>query len=559
MTRPGVRRRSRRRIARSDNPPATPRRSAAKPGVDEASASTRWAAIVVIAAIVVALSVAGGGDGSGARAELARERAPLATAGDDDALTATWYCAGGTLGDATFADHTVVLANPSAVEATVDLTAFAVVAPEPVLVDLDTSQDIAADLVLTPPEAGPATEVTIAIVVAPASVERIRIADLEGFAGDTVAVLVESDSGSLIAEHLVTGPEGAAMAPCSSTSAARWIFAAGTTRRQAHQVLAVFNPFPGDAVVDITFTTDGSRRSPQIYEGLVVPSGSVLPIDITGVVTLFDVVSADLTVRTGRVVTDRIVDFGTGADAGGVSVAAGTSVPAGTWIFGARSEAPTADAVVVHNPGEREAIVDIEVYLDRPDENGLIEPIGITIRPGRTEVVLLSGDAERIGQARVVDATERLPDGVGYWAAVRSINGVAVVADRISVGPLDAAADAAVSPGVAAAATRHLTTSGDGIGEIVLVNPASDRIAGISMTALVDGAVYELAGTEVAPLGRTVIDLAAIGVPADALLVIEATEPVVGERRLAVGRAGLTSSPTIPAAAAVTGIDLPVG
>ena len=217
--------------------------------------------------------MAGGGDGSGARAELARERAPLATSGDDDALTATWYCAGGTLGDETFADHTVVLANPSAVEATVELTAFAVVAPEPIVVDLDTSEDITADLVLAPPEVAAATEVTIPVVVPPASVERVRIADVEAVTGDTVAVLVESDSGSLIAEHLVTGPDGAAMAPCSSTSAARLIFAGGTTRRQARQVLSVFNPFPGDAVVDISFTTDGARRSPQIYEGLVVPSG----------------------------------------------------------------------------------------------------------------------------------------------------------------------------------------------------------------------------------------------------------------------------------------------
>jgi hypothetical protein len=377
--------------------------------------------------------------------------------------------------------------------------------------------------------------------------------------GDTVAVLVESDSGSLVAEHIVEGPEGAALAPCASTSADGWVFAAGTTRRQARQVLSVFNPFPGDAVVDITFTTDGARRSPQIYDGLVVPSGSVLPIDITGVVTLFDVVSADVTVRTGRVVTDRLVTFAADTGAGGLSTATGAAVPAGTWIFGARSEAPVADAIVVHNPGDREAVVDIEVRLERPDENGFVEPIGITVRPGRTEVVLLAGDAERIGQARIVDASDRLPDGVDYWAAVRSINGVAVVADRLSIGPADARADAAVSPGVAAAATRHLTTSGDGVGEIVLVNTASDRIAAISMTAYVDGAVFELAGTEVAPLGRTVIDLAALGVPADALLVIDATEPVVGERRVAVGGAGLTSSPTVPVGATISPIELPVG
>ncbi|MFN3215675.1 MAG: DUF5719 family protein [Acidimicrobiales bacterium] len=559
MSRERVGRRSRRKAARSDSPPPVRRRAGGRPGIDEASASTRWAAIVVVAAIVVGLLVAGGGDGSGARAELAQQRAPLATAGDDEALTSTWYCAGGTLGEETFADHTVVLANPGPVEAMVDLTSFAVVAPEPIVVDLDTSEDIAADLVLEAPEVAPAAQVTTPVVVPPASVQRIRIADLEGIAGDTVAVLVESDAGSLIAEHIVSGPDGAAMAPCASTSADRWVFAGGTTRRQARQVLSVFNPFPGDAVVDVTFTTDGARRSPQIYDGLVVPSGSVLPIDITGVVTLFDVVSADVTVRTGRVVTDRLVTFAADAGAGGLSTASGASVPAGTWVFGARSDAPVADAIVVYNPGEREAVVDIEVRLDRPDENGFIEPIGITVRAGRTEVVLLAGDAERIGQARLVDATDRLPEGVDYWAAVRSINGVAVVADRISVGPPDAPADAAVSPGVAAAATRHLTTSGDGVGEIVLVNPASDRIAAISMTAHVDGAVFELAGTEVAPLGRTVIDLAALGVPADAVVVIDATEPVVGERRVAIGSAGLTSSPTVPVATTVTGIDLPVG
>ncbi len=528
-------------------------------GPDESSASTRWAAVVVIAAIVVSLLVIGGGDGSGARAELAQQRPTLATAGDDSALTSTWYCAGGTLGDGTFADLTVVLANPSRVEAMVELTAFGVVAPVPIVVDLETTEDITSDLALVAPEVAPATPVTTSTVVAPLSVERVRIADLDGISGDTAAVLVESDAGSLVAEHLIVGPAGAAMAPCASTSADRWVFAGGTTRRDAQEVLAVFNPFPGDAVIDITFTADGARRSPQIYDGLVVPSGAVLPIDITGVVTLFDVVSAEVTVRTGRVATDRIVSFGPDGGPTGLSVAAGSSVPAGVWVFGARSDAPTTDAIVVHNPGETEAVVDIEVRLDRPDENGFVEPIGITVRPGRTEVVVLAGAPERIGQARLVDATTRLPEGVDYWAAVRSVNGVPVVADRISVGPPDAPAGAAVSPGVAAAASAHVTTSGDGIGEIVLVNPAVDRIAGVSLTAYVGGSVFELAGTEVAPLGRTVIDLAALGVPADAVLVIEASEPVIGERRLALAGAGLTSSPTVPLAAAVTAIDLPVG
>lgn len=557
MSRERGSRRSRRKAARSDAPPVR-RRAAPAPGIDEASASTRWAAIVVIAAAVVGLLVAGGADGTGARAELARERAPLATAGSDAALTSTWYCAGGTLGEDTFADHTIVLANPGPVDAMVDLTAYAVVAPEPVLIDLETSADITSDLVLTPPEVESAATLTTPVMVPAASVERIRIADLAGVAGDTAAVLVESDSGSLVAEHLVSGPDGAAQAPCASASADRWMFAAGTTRREARQVIAVFNPFPGDAVVDVTFTADGARRSPQIYDGLVVPSGSVLPVDITGVVTLFDVVSADVAVRTGRVVTDRLVSFGSAGPTGGVSVAAGAAVPAGTWVFGARSDAGVADAIVVHNPAEREAVVDIEIRLERPEENGFVEPVGITVRPGRTEVVLLSGDAERIGQARVVDASDRVPDGVDYWTAVRSINGVAVVAERMSIGPPDAAADAAVSPGVAAAATTHLTTSGDGVGEIVLVNPADDRIAGISIRALVDGGVYALADAEVAPLGRTVIDLAARGVPPDAVLVIEATEPVVGERRLALDGAGLTSSPTVPVATTIVAVDLPL-
>lgn len=518
---------------------------------------TRWPAIILLAAVVALMVIvdAGGDDGGVGVGDLDRPIVP--TAGRAEALSSAWYCSAGTIIEDGPADHTLVIANPSQSDASVALTVHPVLAPQPLTIDLD-AEDVAEELELVPPEAVDLGEVQASVTVPALSVQRVRVGDLDGVGGEHAAVLVESDVGPMVVEHIVAGPSGASLAPCASTSASTWYFAAGSTRRGAREVISIFNPFPGDAVVDMTFTADGSARAPQIYEGLVVPSGTVLPVDITDVVTLFDVVSASLDVRTGRVVADRILDLDGSEGLSGLSVAPGSSTPSLRWVLPASGPDGTIDAIAITNPSDVEAELDIEVRLDVPEFNGTVEPIGVAVREGKTVVVVLREGADLVGAASVVDASGRVLDDVGYWALVRSLNGVEVIVERFSFSSSPDVATSA-SPALPVAATGHRLTSGDGGGSIVVVNPAGDRLVTVDITAMFEGARFDVTTIEVGQGARAVVDLEALGVPADALVALDASDPVFVERRYVLEGAGEAATFSVPVAGTESIPDIPFG
>lgn len=514
----------------------------------------RWPAILLLAAAIVLMVVVDtDGNGDVPDDEALLERPLVPTAGRAESLSSTWYCAAGTIVEGGFADHTLVIANPSPVEAQVELTSFAVLAPQPITIDLE-SDDVAGDVGLVPPEAVALGSTQASVQVAPRSVLRIRLAD-QGVGGEHAAVLVESNVGDMVVEHIVAGRAGSSMAPCASSSAQEWHFAGGTTRKDAREVISIFNPFPGDAVVDLSFIADGANRSPQVYSGLVVPSGTVLPVDISDVVTLFDIVSADLSVRTGRVVADRLVVVDGSEGVAGLSVAPGSIAPAALWVLAANPASGGVDAVVITNPSETEAIVDVEIRLDLPEFNGSVEPVGLTIRPGRTEVVVLSPGAELVSGGRVVDASDRILDDVGYWVTVRSSGSTPVVVDHLVVAPTAYA----MSPGLPVAATSHVMTTGDGGGEIVVVNPAPDRIAQLELRLMREGQEFIVVTSEVPQSSRLVIDLESLGIGADGLLLVDTSEPVLIERRLALGANGSFAATAIPVAGTTSSPVVPLG
>src|SRR5690606_19871749 len=110
------------------------------------------------------------------------------------------------------------------------------------------------------------------------SVERIDLVDLAE--GSAVAALVEVDGGAVVVTHHVVGPLGRDSGPCSSVSSDVWHFAWGDTSRGSASLIALFNPFPGDAVVDFSFVTSDGVREPQALTGMVVPAGSVIVADV---------------------------------------------------------------------------------------------------------------------------------------------------------------------------------------------------------------------------------------------------------------------------------------
>ncbi|HSL58882.1 MAG TPA: DUF5719 family protein [Acidimicrobiales bacterium] len=442
----------------------------------------------------------------------------------DDVLGATWYCAAGSTDPDGPADHVVVLANSSDVDRQATVSAFAG-RDDPVVAD---------------------------VAVAAGSVARLELAEL--VEAPAVAALVEVDGGGVTVGHELSGAAGTDVGPCASSPSSTWYLAWGDTSRDARQLVALFNPFPDDAVLDLEFATSEGARVPSAFEGLVVPGRSVIVADVGAEVTRRDQVAATIVARSGRVVAERIqvLDGTVGRQGLAVDLAVPTpleawSLPGGTVVEG------RVERLVVFNPGDRTAEIDIELRPDDPAEFGGIEPFELSVAAGDVAVLDLPEEP------RVADVA--LGRDLGYQAVVRSLNGVGIVVERVTIVPPDAdgrgLAVTAASPVVADTwVVPALPTSLDGA-RLVLTNPSSDTIVVARLEVLgPDGtSALDPDTVELAAAGRIDIDLAArvdIDDLAGAALVIRADGPVTAAVR------GTTSSPAdrfdavaVPAAASL--------
>ena len=216
------------------------------PGADGNESPSRRLPAFVLAAVLLAtaLWVRERGDEVVALVPLDRQAAELAPVGaDEDAVASTWYCAGGTAGAGGAADHLVVVTNVGGTPVSGRVQAFPVNA-----------------------DPGPPAAFEV-----PAGGRRaLRVGDL--VVADHAAALVEMRGGPVFVEHEVRGPTGHDLSRCASRPSSSWYFPWGQTTLGSTLRLALFNPFPGDAVVDVTFDTEDGYRRPEAYQAMLVRS-----------------------------------------------------------------------------------------------------------------------------------------------------------------------------------------------------------------------------------------------------------------------------------------------
>ena len=479
------------------------------------------------------------------------EQGLMPVAAPDTALGATWYCAGGVVGDD--AEHTVIVANPSDRDLSGTITVYGdadsanPVLPEPTVPTTTTAPPTDGEDGTTTTTAPPTTTTTVPVttttevpppapvsapieVAANASTE-VDLGDIGGVEPGYTAALVELNGGEVVVEHRVTDEDGTDVSPCSSTASPTWYFAAGATTKDATETLVFFNPFPDDAVVDVSFRTDQDLRTPEQFEGLVIPGQSVIARDVGEVVTRREHVSASVVARSGRVIVDRIQSFDGSEGIQGLTVSLGAPVPADTWFFPEGTVGEGVDErIVVYNPSDERAEVDLEITVDDPDLTGEIEPFELTVPPEGYEEILLNEEA-RVTSARGGEGALR------HASVVRSVNGVPVVAERQSIGGPDsefAGVDLVLgAPLLADEAVLAAGTSGTATEAVMVFNAESDTDATVTVSALVDGEVTPVDGLE----GLTVaagqrVSLVVDGVPVGTPLVVSSDQPVVVERRL---------------------------
>ncbi|MCU1453447.1 MAG: hypothetical protein JWN46_1593 [Acidimicrobiales bacterium] len=509
-----ARRRSRHLVPRSRR--ATPR---------------RWPALLAIPAL---LAVAGVLDrGHQQRQPIVRTDASSAAvdpalllpiASRSSALSSTWFCAGGSARGADGqAEMSVLVANVMSHSVPAELTAY------------DQHGQTSTKRITVP------------------ATGRVRVNVADFHQANWVAVMVEVFGGQAAVERLVKGPNGFSAGPCASASSNHWYFAEGSTLRGAEEYLALFNPYPDGASVDIRFSTEAGVRSPRAYQGYQVPGRSVRVVRITNEVTRRERVAASVVTRSGNLIVDRVQTFDGTGDKVGAAGAPQTAAPRGlvvgpgapdtstTWYFpdgrkidGARSQ------IWVYNPTDRATTVDIAVALDDPQRNGVLDPSPLAVPAG---------------EVRSLDLTAQgtIPVGVGHSITVRSRDGVGVVADQLlSAGPPWARRGVTVTTGAPVLAGAWLfpggSTTPDQTEQLVVANPGSTSVR-VTVEVLASGRILTLPAlsqVEVPSHGRVLLDPSLFKL-ADVPLVVRASGPVAVERLLLLkARPGIALSFGLP-------------
>jgi len=551
-------------------------------------------------AAAVALGTAGDSGADQSRASDERVGAAMPAMAPTSAATSTWYCTAGTAVPDGMADHTVVMANPG----DVDRVATVTVVPGD----------------LRRPGAPPAGALPDAAVrqVPVAAGQRVALRLGDVVQAPLAAAVVEVDGGGVAVEHQVVGPQGADVTPCSSFAAPAWHFAWGTTTRDARELIVVFNPFPSPATLDGVFMTEDGPREPTRLQGFPVPPRSVVGIDLGDDVTRSEQVAATIRARSGRVVVERVTQHDGSLGIRGLTLGLGAPEAASTWVFAdgeasvpsPETPAPGADPttttttttstttsasttttsttrttsasgaardddlatsekIVVYNPGDEQAKVEVRLQPEADDEGGVPQPFHLTVAGGGYEVVDYG-------------AQPRVSPGVDHATVVQVTDGAPVVAERVTVdtvpqppppagrrrtAPRPEAPPSEMTAGAGAPyAARDwtfatLSLSDGGTAGFAVYNPDPDQSVRVELRALGDGA--EGTGATVArvpPGGRVAIPVDPFVVSVAEGVVVRAPRPVVVDRLVAEsdGRR-LALGPGLPALDGAQPVAVPAG
>ncbi|WP_421119181.1 DUF5719 family protein [Aquihabitans daechungensis] len=482
----------------------------------------RWLPFVALIALVVGAVMVSSEEPTAPPERIAPvlDTSRMPAVGAADAIASTWYCGGGTAtGEGGTAELSLLLANDDRRGAVAEVTFMGAAGKE-----ATTQVDVPAH-------------------------GRARVRASEILEAEWVGAVVEVRGGRVGVDREVTGPLGFDASPCSSVASDHWFVASGSTVRGSQQYLSLFNPFPDAASVSISFATDSGRRTPRSLRALSIPGRSVRTIEVGSIITNRSEVATTVVTRSGRVVVDRVQTYdgqgeaiGTGPDASppeGLVSTAATPVRAPRWIFpAARVSAGVETQIAVYNPGSKTAEVDVALTYEDPKLNPEIEPIALTIRPREQALVSLN---DVPGIVSDLDA----------WVDVRSLDGVPVVAERLSFfsdpSPRSGATATAGSPIAAtdwmvtqAGATRARTTT------VQVVNPG-DTSARVTVITLSEGDRDVLESASVVISGGDRRSLVVEGAGAAATVIVHSSKPVVVASSLSMADGpGISVQPGLP-------------
>jgi hypothetical protein len=365
-----------------------------------------------------------------------------------------------------------------------------------------------------------------------------------------VGAAVDLDGGGAAVEQVVQGPQGFSVSPCWTSGSQRWYFAEGTTVPGAGMLVAILNPYPEDAIVDLSFASEQGHEAPSDYQGVVIASRRLVVVDVGVHLSLRQQLAATLSARTGRVVAFETQVVGppppsasppaapSPPPAPGLALTLGVPAPATVlwWPDGLASDG-VGETYRIYNPGAAEAHVQLSLALDQ----GSAEPFDITVAPGDTTAV-------------VANAESRIPKGVAHAATLRSLNGVGVIAVRsVTAAAPSPRSGRAVMNGSGRSARRWLLAGGSAapsLDEWVVVYNPGPAPARVSVIGLAGGGTLALEGLQDLPVAagrRFAVRINDHSPNLNQALEIEASSDIVVERDLyGVGQPGISAVPGVP-------------
>jgi len=445
--------------------------------------------------------------------DVVADKALMPVASPPGAVSSAFFCAGGAAAPGAAFDATIVIANAGATNVSVLLTSYpAALASDP-----------------QAPAVAALKPVAKQVTVNARSRAEVHLAELQQ--SPFAAAVVETNAPDIAVERRVISADGSmtSTSACASSPSDTWFFPTGTTTRDARELFAVFNPFPVDAVVDVSFHTSDGFRQPPDLSGLPIPQGQLRILDISASVPRIEQLAGSVRARAGRVIVDRLQSFD-GSDPkhpAGLAATLGAPSPASVWTFG---EGLVSDGLnedySIFNPSDATAAVRLEITYDDPSV--VSEPLELSVPP-RSYAPVVMGDQTRV----LRNAT--------HSVTVRSTNATGVVVERVITGVPPAARQGyAPALGASLVATRWLFADGKAVADqmaeyVIVVNPSSDAVAHVDFTALASGqalAIDGLQNVEVPPGGRVAVELGQHVNRPDLPLLLESDTPIVAERGL---------------------------
>ena len=203
--------------------------------------------------------------------------------------------------------------------------------------------------------------------------------------------------------------------------------------RNASDHISLLNPYPVDAIADLSFTTEEGQENPAAFEGVLVPADGLTVINLGSHLRIREHIAVTVTARTGQVVafqTELVTrpparsqlegphqGLNPAAPIYGATLALGATEPSTSWWWPAGSDGNgLTESYIAYNPGPDAARLSL-VLLSQGAESGLGSSSELTVPPYGTAAVKTNGQPWAL-------------PGIMYAVHLVSTNGVPVVAER---------------------------------------------------------------------------------------------------------------------------------